>query len=107
MTDRITWRHTLLAHSSLVNTQQIVAVITRNRVVTVINLTDETPLYIRIIMRYEGVSKQVTNGSKTAIMNVICVSLGSSTVQFHDSLDSRRACSCSETGFSSQNGDRA
>jgi hypothetical protein len=32
------------------------------------------------------------------------VSLGSSTVQFHESLGSRRACVCS-TGFSSQNGD--
>jgi hypothetical protein len=34
------------------------------------------------------------------------VSLGSSTVQLHDSLGSRRACSCSEAGFSSQKGDR-
>jgi hypothetical protein len=54
------------------------------------------------------VSKQVTNGSKTAVMDVIgflCVSLGSSTVQLHDSLGSRRARTCSETGFSSQNGD--
>jgi hypothetical protein len=33
------------------------------------------------------------------------VSLGSSTVQLHGSLGSRRACS--EAGFSSQNGDRA
>jgi hypothetical protein len=40
-----------------------------------------------------------------AVMDIIgflCVSLGSSTVQFHDSLGSRRACACSETGFSSQ-----
>jgi hypothetical protein len=54
------------------------------------------------------VSKQVTNGSKTAAMDVIgflCVSLGSSTVQLHDSLGIRRACACSEAGFSSQNGD--
>jgi hypothetical protein len=35
-----------------------------------------------------------------------CVSLGSSTVQLHDSLCSRRACACSEAGFSSQNGYR-
>jgi hypothetical protein len=58
----------------------------------------------------EGVSKQVTNGSKTAVMDVIgflCVSLGSSTVQLRDSLGSRRACACSETGFSSQNSDHA
>jgi hypothetical protein len=34
-------------------------------------------------------------------------SLCSSTVQLDDILDSRRACSCSEAGFSSQNGDRA
>jgi hypothetical protein len=37
----------------------------------------------------------------------LCVSLGSSTVQLYDSLGSRRACACSETGFSSRNGDRA
>jgi hypothetical protein len=38
------------------------------------------------------VSKYVINGSKTAVMDVIgflCVSLGSSTVQLHDSLGSR------------------
>jgi hypothetical protein len=28
-------------------------------------------------------------------------------VQIHESLGSRRACECSEAGFSSQNGDRA
>jgi hypothetical protein len=42
-------------------------------------------------------------------MNVIgflCVSLGSSTVQLHDSLGSRCAYACSEAGFSSQNCDR-
>jgi hypothetical protein len=56
------------------------------------------------------VSKWVTNGSKTAVMDVIgvlCVSLGSSTVQCHDNLGSRRAYACSEAGFGSQNGDRA
>jgi hypothetical protein len=56
------------------------------------------------------VSKQVTNGSKTAVMDVVgflCVSLGSCTVQLHDSLGSKRACPCSEAGFSTQNGDRA
>jgi hypothetical protein len=43
---------------------------------------------------------------RTAVMDVIgflCVSLGSSTVQLHDSLGSR----CSKAGFSSQNGDLA
>jgi hypothetical protein len=56
------------------------------------------------------VSKYVINGSKTAVMDVIgflCNSLGSSTVQRHESLGSRHACSCSEAGFSRQNGDRA
>jgi hypothetical protein len=56
------------------------------------------------------VSKYVTKESKTAVMDVIgflYVSLDSSTVQLHDSLGSRRACSCSEDGFSSQNVDRA
>jgi hypothetical protein len=55
-------------------------------------------------------SKQVTDGSKTAVMDVIgflCVSLGSSTVQLHGSLGSRRVCPCSEVGFSSQIGYRA
>jgi hypothetical protein len=54
------------------------------------------------------VSIWVTNGSKTALMDVIgflCVSLGSSTVQRHDSLRSRCACAYSEVVFSSQNGD--
>jgi hypothetical protein len=55
------------------------------------------------------VSKYVTNVSKTAVMDVIsflCVSLGSSTVQLHDSVGSRRACTCSGAGFCSQNRDR-
>jgi hypothetical protein len=37
----------------------------------------------------------------------LCASLGSSTVQLHDSLRSWRACACSEDGFSSQYVDRA
>jgi hypothetical protein len=56
------------------------------------------------------VGKQVTNAGETAVVDVIgflYVSLGSSTVQLHDSLGSRRACSCSEARFSSQNSDRA
>jgi hypothetical protein len=32
----------------------------------------------------------------------LCVSLGSSTVQLHDSLGNRRACTCSEAGFSAK-----
>jgi hypothetical protein len=63
------------------------------------------PLHIR-----GRVSKHITNGSKTAVIDVIgflCVSLGSSTVQLHDSIRSRRTCLCLEAGFSSQNGDRA
>jgi hypothetical protein len=40
------------------------------------------------------------------VIGFLCVSLGSSTVQLHDSLGSRRECACSETGFSRQNGDR-
>jgi hypothetical protein len=56
------------------------------------------------------VCKYVTYGSKTAVMDVIgflCVSLGSNTVQLHDSLGSRRGCACSMGSFSSENGDRA
>jgi hypothetical protein len=56
------------------------------------------------------ISKYVTNGGKTDVMQVIrflCVSVGSSAVQLHDSLSSRRSCACSVAGFSSQNGDRA
>jgi transposase len=41
------------------------------------------------------------------VMVFLCVSLGSSTVQLHDSLGRRRACACSGAGFSIQNGDRA
>jgi hypothetical protein len=41
------------------------------------------------------------------VMGFLCVSLGSSTVQFRDSLGSRPACACSAAGFSSQNGDHA
>jgi hypothetical protein len=41
------------------------------------------------------------------VIGVLCLSLGSSTVQLHDSLGIRRACACSEAGFSSKNGDRA
>jgi hypothetical protein len=55
-------------------------------------------------------TRGVTNGSKTTAMDVIdflCVSLGSSTVQLYDSLGSRRACACSEAGFNSLNGDHA
>jgi hypothetical protein len=47
---------------------------------------------------------------KTAAMYVIgflYVSLGSSTVQLHGSVGSRRACACSEAGFNSQNRDRS
>jgi hypothetical protein len=55
--------------------------------------------------RYE----QFTNGSKTAVTVVIgfpYVSLGSSTIQLHDSLFSRGERAYSEADFSSQNGDR-
>jgi hypothetical protein len=40
------------------------------------------------------------------VIGFLCMSLGSSTVQLHDSLDSRRSRVSSESGFSSQNGDR-
>jgi hypothetical protein len=41
------------------------------------------------------------------VIGFLCVSLGSSTVQHHDSLGSIVACVCSEVGFGSENGDRA
>jgi hypothetical protein len=44
---------------------------------------------------YEEVSNQVTNGSKSALMDVIVflyILLGSNTVQLPDSLGSRRVC---------------
>jgi hypothetical protein len=59
-----------------------------------------------VLSKYEGES---VNWSKTAVIDVIgflCVSLGSSTVQLHDGLGTRRACASSEAGFSSKNGDR-
>jgi hypothetical protein len=40
------------------------------------------------------------------ITGFLCVSIGSSTVQLHDSPGSRRACAYSEAVFSSQIGDR-
>jgi hypothetical protein len=48
---------------------------------------------------YQQNLPQHTRESKTAVMDVIvflCASLGSSTVQLHDILGSRRACACSE-----------
>jgi Ni,Fe-hydrogenase maturation factor len=45
-----------------------------------------------------GVSKEVTNESKTAVMDIIrflCVSLGSRTSKIHDSLGSIGAFTCS------------
>jgi hypothetical protein len=36
----------------------------------------------------------------------LCLSLCTSTAQLHESIGSRRACACSEVGFSSQDGDR-
>jgi hypothetical protein len=42
-----------------------------------------------------------------AITGFLCVPLGSSTIQLHDSLSNRRARAHSEAGFSSQNGDWA
>jgi hypothetical protein len=65
---------------------------------------------INIRQMWRRGSKWVTDGSKTAVMDVmgfLYVSLDSSTVQPHDSLGSRSTCTCSETGFSSQNGDLA
>jgi hypothetical protein len=56
------------------------------------------------------VRKYVTKGSKTGVIDVIgfqCLSLGSSTLQFHDSLGNIRAGAYSEAGFCSQTGDRA
>jgi hypothetical protein len=41
------------------------------------------------------------------VTGFLYVSLGSSPVQIHDSVGSRCACTCSEAGFSSQNGDCA
>jgi hypothetical protein len=41
------------------------------------------------------------------VIRFLCVSLGSSTVQLHDSLRSRRACACSDASFCSQIGDCA
>jgi hypothetical protein len=41
------------------------------------------------------------------VIGFLCVSLGSSTVQLHDSLGSRHACACSEADFGNQNGDYA
>jgi hypothetical protein len=41
------------------------------------------------------------------VIGFLCVSPGSSIIQLHDSLGSRRTFPSSEAGFSSKNGDRA
>jgi hypothetical protein len=41
------------------------------------------------------------------VIGSLCVSLGSSTIQRHDNLGSKRACACSDAGFSRKNGDSA
>jgi hypothetical protein len=67
-------------------------------------------LVANVSLMTKRLKQRCTNGSKTAVKDVIiflCVSLGSTTVQLYDSLGSRRACACSEAGFSSQNGVRA
>jgi hypothetical protein len=66
---------------------------------------DGSKWLLQTVQLRRRVSKPVTIGSKTAVMDVIgfiYVPLGSSTVQLHDSLGSRYACSCSEAGFSSR-----
>jgi hypothetical protein len=40
------------------------------------------------------------------VIDLLCVLVGSRAVQLHDSLGSKCACTCSEGGFSSRNGDR-
>jgi hypothetical protein len=55
-------------------------------------------------------AREVKNGNRTAVMNVIgflYVSLCSSTFQLHDSLGNRLECANSGAGFGSQNGERA
>jgi hypothetical protein len=62
---------------------------------------------LRLFLATQG---RVRNGRKTAVMDIIgflCVSLGSSTVHLHGTVGSRHACTYSDAGFSSQNGDRA
>jgi hypothetical protein len=70
-------------------------------------------MYTIQLLKYRSIGRVTnwaTNGSKTALMDVmsfLCVLLDSSTVQLHDSLGGRRACTCSEAGFNSQNSDHA
>jgi hypothetical protein len=52
------------------------------------------------------ISCKSVNRSQMEVISFLCVSLGSSTVQLHESQGSRHACACSGTGLSSQNGDR-
>jgi hypothetical protein len=63
-------------------------------------------LFVFVGLVRGSISKYVTNGNKTTVMDLIgflCATLGRSTVK----LQGRRACSCSEASFSNQNGDRA
>jgi hypothetical protein len=52
-------------------------------------------------------AEESVNRSQMEVIGFLCVSLGSTTGELHDSLYIRRACASSEAGFSSQNGDRA
>jgi hypothetical protein len=56
------------------------------------------------IIKHMAVS---ANRSQMKVISSLCISLGSSTVQLHDGLGSRRACTSSEASFSTQNGDCA
>jgi hypothetical protein len=56
-------------------------------------------------LQYEGESVNRSQMEvKQDVMGFLYISLGSSTVQLHDSIGSRRACTCSGAGFVSQNG---
>jgi hypothetical protein len=62
------------------------------------NMVYGNKLYTKEMKLQGRVSKKVTNGSKTAVMDILGflrVSIGSSTVQLHDSLGCRHVCACS------------
>jgi hypothetical protein len=73
-------------------------------------LNDVSEERIASIFRVEEERRETSrarNQREQVLIGFVCVSLGSSTVQLHDSLASRSARAYSEAGFSSQNGDHA
>jgi hypothetical protein len=80
-----------------------------HEVILVEKFVNHSPFWSHI--KYEGEpvnrSQREVKTAPTDAIGFLCVSLHSSMVHLHDILGSRCTCTCSEAGFSSQNGDCA